>query len=68
MDYAIWNEVVNKMMKDAPSGDESKRKFIKRLEHTAKTLPRTYVAKVIGRMKVNIQAVIDAKGYTPKND
>ena len=68
LDYAIWHSVVKKMMENAPEGTESKEDFINRLQHTAKTLPRGYIAKVIGRMKGNIKAVIDAKGYTPKND
>lgn len=34
----------------------------------AKSLPKGSVNSVIGRMKGNIQALIDAKGYTPKND
>ena len=68
LDYAIWDEVLDRMMDDAPGGKESKVDFISRLETTAKNFPRSFVEKQIGKMKERIQGVIDALGYHPKKD
>ena len=68
LDYAIWHRVVVKVMDSAPAGSESKDAFLARLRAAAMSLPKGFVKSVIGRMKGNVQALIDAKGYTPKND
>ena len=68
LDYAIWDEVLDRMMDDAPAGTESKADFISRLETTAKNLPCSFVEKQIGKMKERVQGVIDAQGYHPKKD
>ena len=68
LDYSIWQTIVNKMMAGAPKNVETKAHFLKRLENLAKKLPKGYVKTVIGRMRGNVQALIDARGFTPKND
>ena len=68
LDYSIWIAIGKKVMKGAPRGTETKEAFLKRLHSSAASLPKGYVKKVIGRMKANLQALRDAKGYTPKND
>lgn len=68
LDYSLWYEIDERMVKNAPRGTETKSAFLARLEHTARTLPRGMVRKVIGRMKRNIQAIVDARGWHPKND
>ena len=42
--------------------------YLARLERAAKSLPRAFVRKVLGRMRGNIQGVIEAGGYHAKND
>jgi hypothetical protein len=68
LDYSIWSEIDKKMDEAAPTGDEAKAAFMERLEKCAKKLPRTYIRKVLARMKKNIQGVIDARGVHAKND
>ena len=68
LDYAIWQKIVDKMLKTEPSGKEAKAAFISRLHMCAKSLPRGFVAKTIAQMKERIQSVLDAKGYNPKVD
>jgi hypothetical protein len=68
LDYAIWNAIDKKMDAGAPDWKETKDEYLKRLEMCARSLPRAFVRKVIGRMKANIQGVIDARGFHSKND
>ena len=69
LDYAIWYAIDQRMAESAPDATESKADYLTRLENTARSLPRSYIRKVLGRMKGNIQAVIDAgEGYHAKND
>ena len=68
LDYAIWQAIAKKVIDGAPKGVEAKDAFLDRLEKVAKSLPKGFVKSVIGRMKGNLQALMDAKGYTPKND
>lgn len=68
LDYALWHTIDEKMATTAPSTVESKANYLSRLERTAKSLPRAFVRKVIGRMRGNIQGVIEAGGYHAKND
>ena len=68
LDYSIWQKINVKLEASEPVGVESKASFILRLKKAAKTLPRGTVAAAIGRMKKQIQGVIDAKGYHPKCD
>lgn len=68
LDAAIWTRVDEKMRETAPEGRESKEDYILRLHKCAKSLPRAFVKRSIERTKENIQAIIAAKGYIPKND
>ena len=68
LDYAIWKKIEDKMLETEPEGTERKADFLKRLKRCAKTLPKGYVAKMIGRMKANLQGLVDAKGWHAKND
>ena len=68
LDASLWTRIDDRMCKTAPAGVESKAEFLARLEATARALPRGCVAKAIGRTRANILAIIDAKGYHPKND
>ena len=68
LDYAIWKKIVDETIAGAPNRTETKKEHLKRLQKVAKGLSRTYVSKVIRRMPANIDALIAAKGYTPKND
>ena len=68
LDYAIWHAIDQRMAESAPDATESKADYLARLEKTARSLPRSFVRKVLGRMKGNIQGVIDAGGYHAKND
>ncbi len=52
----------------SPKGHETNAEYLKRLRAVATSLPKGYVESVIGRVRENIQALIDAKGYTPRND
>ena len=68
LDYAISKTNVDETIAGAPDRTETKKDHLKRLQKAAKGLSRTYVSKVIRRMAVNIDALIDAKLYTPNND
>ena len=68
LDYAIWTAIEKAMDETAPKGRESKEAYLTRLKACALALPRGFVRKVIGRMKGNIQGVIDARGYHAQDD
>jgi hypothetical protein len=68
LDYSIWQAIVKKMIANSPKGVETKDAFLTRLHKITQTLPKGYVKSVIGRMRGNIQALLDAQGFTPKND
>ena len=54
----------DKMEATSPKGRESKEAFLNRLKKCARTLPRSFVRKAIGKMRKNIQGVIDAGGFS----
>ena len=68
LDYALWKTIADKLMEEAPEGRETKETFLERLRIIAMTLPKSYVKKVISKMKPNLQALVDAGGFAPKND
>ena len=68
LDYAIWSRISKQLMDEAPKGNETKDQFLDRLRIIAQSLPKSYVRKVLARMKPNLKALVDANGYTPKND
>lgn len=68
LDYAIWHRIAKQLMDEAPKGIETKEAYLARLRKIATSLPKPYIKKVLARMKSNLKALVDAKGYTPKND
>ena len=68
LDYAIWQRIVKKNMETAPAGTESKDDFLRRLRKTSKSLPKKWVRSQICRMKSNVHALKEARGWVPKND
>ena len=68
LDYKIWDEIDKLVLQTAPAGNETKEAFLLRLQQCAKTLPRGMVKSAIARFKDNLQAIVDARGYHPKND
>ena len=68
LDYAVWHAIDTEMDRSAPIASETKPEYLARLEKAARSLPRGFIRKVIGRMKSNIQGVIDAGGFHAKND
>ena len=68
LDYPTWHTIIKKAMDDAPAGAETRSEFLKRLEEVARSLPKGYIVSTINRMRGNLEAIIEAKGYTPKND
>ena len=68
MDYSIWARIMTDVIENAPAATETKAAFKARLHAAATSLPRGYVRSVIRRMRENLQALVSAKGYLPKND
>lgn len=68
LDYAIWQRIEQKLIDTAPSGNESKAAFLARLRIVGTTLPKTFIKKAIGRMRGNLKALSDAKGFAPRKD
>ena len=68
LDYAFWQRIEQLMAACEPRGRESKEAFVARLKKCAKSLRKPYLKKKIGEMKSRFEAVIEAKGYTSKND
>jgi hypothetical protein len=57
-----------KMAECEPTGNETRAAFIARLKKCARALPRAVVRATVRRMKSNLGALIESKGFTPKND
>jgi hypothetical protein len=68
LDFAIWDKIMGRVLSGAPGRAETKPEFLRRLRKCAMSLPRAWVAKQIGRMKKQIDGVVEAKGYHPKSD
>ena len=67
-DYAVWKKIVDEVIDGAPEGRETKEQYLARLEAAARSLPRSYCRKIVGRMRENVQAIVNARGGIPKND
>ena len=52
----------------APEGKKTTADFTARLVRCAKTLPKGFVKKSIGKMRQKIIDVVKAKGYHAKSD
>ena len=68
LDYQLWLSIEKVMDKTAPDKTETKEEFLLRLQQAATSLKKGCVQRAIARMKDNIKAIIEAKGYHPKND
>ena len=68
LDFALWKQIEDLMFETEPAGRESKAAFLARLKKCAQSLPKGAVSKQIGRIKANIQDIIDAGGYHGKSD
>lgn len=68
LDYKLWQVIGARMQQHSVRGKETKEAYLARLEKTARGLPRSLVGKCVSRMKGNVQAIVDAKGWHPKND
>ena len=68
LDYRVWQAVEERMDACTPHRAESKEAFLTRLEHCAKTLPKGLVKGAIAKFRGNLQAIVEAKGYHPRND
>ena len=67
-DYSIWQAVEQRLVDAMPDGTETKEDFLVRLRRCAVTLPKKHVAAAVKRMKANLKALVESKGFTPKND
>ena len=68
LDFSIWKAIEKRVVETAPKTTETKDAFLKRLKSCAQKLPKGYVKSVIARMRPNMQDIVDADGYAPKND
>jgi len=55
-------------MEEALKGTETQKQFLDRLRVIATSFPKSYIKSVIAKMKPNLKALVNACGYTPKND
>ena len=59
---------MDRLKETCPDETETKAQFLARLKKCAKSLPKGVVSEAIGKMKDNLQALVDAKGNHPKRD
>ena len=66
LDYSIWHEINVRMRKQEAAFDEAKKEtmdeYLKRLRHTALTLPTSVVSKAVGDMKRRVAEVQKERG------
>ena len=62
LDYSLWAEVERRVLAKPVRGDETKEEYLKRLRSTALRLPKRLVERTVGKMKGNVQALVDSKG------
>ena len=62
LDYSLWNEVDSRPLDKKPYEKESLASYKKRLNVTAKRLPRKLVKDTVGNMKGNLAAIVKSKG------
>ncbi|CAK0868338.1 unnamed protein product [Prorocentrum cordatum] len=68
LDFPMWKAVERRLVQTAPETMETKGAFLQRLKSCAQKLPKNNVESVIARMRPNMQDIVDADGYAPKND
>ena len=62
LDFCLWHEIEERFYAKAPSHDETKKQFLKRLRSIAMRLPRQLVRKCLLSMRKRIHMTIEAKG------
>jgi hypothetical protein len=62
LDYSLWNEIEHRVLAKKGPANESMQAYKKRLNLTAKKLPRGQVKKTLLKMKDNIAAILKSKG------
>jgi len=62
LDYSLWNEVEGRTLNKKGHEKESLASYKKRLNLTAKRLPRKLVKKTVGKMKGNFAAIVKSGG------
>ena len=68
LDFCLWEEVSKRMVASAPKRVESVAEYKKRLRMTALRLPPSLVTKAVASMPSRMCAVVNAKGYSIKQD
>ena len=68
LDYSLWEEISRRMTNGAPERVETVAEYKKRLRRTALRLPASLVTRAVRAMPARMQAVVNAKGYSIKND
>jgi hypothetical protein len=68
LDYSLWKQVDEEMLACDPRGRETKAGFLARLKRCARSLPKATVRATVRRMRANLDALVESKGFTPKND
>ena len=68
LDFAIWDEVERRMIKNAPKKVETVAEYKKRLRLTALRLPSEFVSKAVCSIPKRMKAVVEAKGGNIKCD
>jgi hypothetical protein len=62
LDYSLWHEVEGRTLNKKGYENESLASYKKRLNLTAKRLPRKLVKDTVGKMKGNLAAIVKSKG------
>ena len=62
LDYSLWNGIERRVLAKKGRANESMQAYKKRLNLTAKRLPRSQVKKTLLKMKGNIAATKTSKG------
>ncbi len=62
LDYSLWHEVESRTLNKKGRENESLASYKKRLNLTAKRLPRKVVKKTISKMKGNLAAIVKSEG------
>ena len=68
LDYSIWKQIDSRMCDCEATGRETQSAFLARLKKCARALPKSCVRATVRRMRANLDALVEAKGHTPKND
>lgn len=63
MDFFLWADIERRMVRTAPTGDESVKAFQKRLRRTALRTSRVLIEKAVDSIKKRAAAIYKAKGW-----